>query len=107
MDTNRPVTRIFGAAPECSSGPRVLLMFLLGAGIICVTALCAAQAPAAKASSASAVHADFVGSDVCASCHEEVSKKFASNPHTRMALMPGNHAGVTCENCHGAGSEHV
>ena len=21
--------------------------------------------------------------------------------------MPGNHAGVTCENCHGAGSEHV
>ncbi len=21
--------------------------------------------------------------------------------------MPGNHEGVTCENCHGAGSEHV
>jgi DmsE family decaheme c-type cytochrome len=84
-------------------------MLLLGAGMICATAL-VAQAPAAKASNApanGAAHADFVGSDTCATCHDEVSKKFASNPHTKMADMPGNHPGVTCENCHGAGSEHV
>src|SRR5580658_3531442 len=98
MHTNRPVTRMFGAVPRKLSGPRVFLMSLLGAGMVCVTALCAAQEPAAKASNAPAnwaAHADFVGSDTCASCHEEVSKKFASNPHTRMTLMPGNHAGVT------------
>jgi DmsE family decaheme c-type cytochrome len=85
-------------------------MFLLGASILWATALGAAQAPAAKASNApsnGAAHADFVGSDTCASCHDEVSKKFASNPHTKMALMHGNASGVTCENCHGAGSEHV
>ncbi len=110
MHTNRPVTRIFGAAPKCLSGLRVFLMFLLGAGLLWATALGAAQAPAAKASNApapAAAHADFVGSDTCATCHDEVSKKFASNPHQKMLLMPGNHEGVTCENCHGAGSEHV
>jgi predicted CXXCH cytochrome family protein len=110
MHTNRPVTRIFAAAPSNLSGLRVFFMFLLGASMICATALCAAQAPAATASAAPAVapaHAEFVGADTCASCHEEVVKKFASNPHTKMALMPGNHAGITCENCHGAGSEHV
>ena len=110
MHTNRPVTRIFGAAPKCFSGLRVFLMFLLGAGILWATALGAAQAPAAKASNAPAngtAHADFVGSDTCATCHSEVSKKFESNPHTKMADMPGNHPGVTCENCHGAGGEHV
>ena len=101
---------MFGAAPGKLSGLRVLLMFLLGASILWATALGAAQAPAAKASNApsnGAAHADFVGSDTCASCHDEVSKKFASNPHTKMALMHGNASGVTCENCHGAGSEHV
>jgi DmsE family decaheme c-type cytochrome len=100
---------MFGAALGGFSGLRVFLMLLLGAGMICATAL-AAQAPAAKASNApstGAAHADFVGSDTCASCHEEVSKSFATNPHTKMSLMHGNATGVTCENCHGAGSEHV
>jgi DmsE family decaheme c-type cytochrome len=84
-------------------------MILLGAGTICVTAL-AAPPPGAQSSDASAkgaAHAEFVGADTCATCHEEVSKKFASNPHTKMALMHGNANGATCENCHGAGSEHV
>jgi DmsE family decaheme c-type cytochrome len=48
-----------------------------------------------------------LGSDTCATCHDEVSKKFASNPHTKMTEMHGNIAGVTCENCHGAGKGHV
>lgn len=49
---------------------------------------------------------DFVGSDVCASCHEAESKGFATNPHSKMVLMHGND-GVTCENCHGPGKAHV
>jgi DmsE family decaheme c-type cytochrome len=47
-----------------------------------------------------------VGADTCASCHEAESKGFSTNPHTKMMLMHGS-TGVTCENCHGAGSEHV
>jgi len=81
---------------------------MLGASILCATAL-AAPAPKGKqdvAPAKAAVSSDFVGSETCATCHEEVSKKFADNPHTKMAEMHGG-TGVTCENCHGAGKAHV
>ena len=113
MHTDRPVTRLSnGAALGNCPGLRVFLMFLLGAGMFCATAL-AAPPPGSKAQAAPAAqaapssHAEFVGTDTCATCHAEVAKSFATNPHTKMALMHGNAAGVTCENCHGAGSEHV
>jgi DmsE family decaheme c-type cytochrome len=48
---------------------------------------------------------DFVGSDVCATCHADVAKKFSSNPHSKLALLHG--AGATCESCHGGGKAHV
>ncbi len=97
------------AVPGKSRGLRVFLMGLLGAGMLCATALAAppAGAKAQDAQAKGAAHAEFVGADTCATCHEEVSKNFATNPHTKMALMHGNANGVTCENCHGAGSEHV
>src|SRR5277367_2864918 len=50
--------------------------------------------------------ADFVGSETCAACHEDLSKKFSSNPHWKLALTHGGN-GVTCEACHGPGKEHV
>lgn len=83
-------------------------MVLLAAGLTCASALAAppAGAKGQEAQAKGAVHAEFVGTDTCATCHEEVSKGFATNPHSKMALMPGS-KGVTCENCHGAGSEHV
>jgi DmsE family decaheme c-type cytochrome len=85
-------------------------MLMLGAGMICATVL-AAQAPGDKPAGApqakDAAPGDFVGSETCATCHEEVAKKFADNPHAKMVLMRGNAAGVTCENCHGAGKAHV
>jgi DmsE family decaheme c-type cytochrome len=83
-------------------------MLLLGAGLLSVTALAAPPAGAngQSAAAAPASHAEFVGADTCASCHEEVVKGFATNPHTKMVEMHGS-TGVTCENCHGAGSEHV
>lgn len=55
---------------------------------------------------AAADPADFVGSDVCATCHAEVAKKFGSSPHSKLALMHGGQ-GATCESCHGGGKAHV
>ena len=82
-------------------------MFILGILILSSYALAApgtkpASVPAEKQAAAS----DFVGSETCATCHDEVSKGFASNPHQKMALMHGN-SGITCDNCHGAGKAHV
>jgi DmsE family decaheme c-type cytochrome len=59
-----------------------------------------------QAATGQASSAEFVGSEACGACHEEVAKGFASNPHTKMAQMHGQN-GVTCENCHGPGREHV
>lgn len=100
---------MFGADPGWLSGLRVSLMVLLGAGALSVTALAAppSAAKSAQEPSKGATHAEFVGSETCASCHEQVTKNFATNPHSKMALMHGNANGATCENCHGAGSEHV
>ncbi len=65
------------------------------------------QTPAgAKVSQTAPATGDFVGQEVCATCHEEAAKGFASNPHTKMAEMHGK-TGVTCEGCHGPGKAHV
>jgi DmsE family decaheme c-type cytochrome len=81
---------------------------MLGAGLLCATAF-GAPAPGAKQAGAQAkdtTPANYVGAETCATCHEEVSKGFANNPHTKIALEHGK-AGVTCEGCHGAGKAHV
>lgn len=46
----------------------------------------------------------FVGSDTCKTCHEDVYKKqFETTPHFKTTLG-GQHG---CESCHGPGSAHV
>jgi len=87
-------------------------MLILGAGVLCATAVGAQAQKAVSASKAVATQAkeaspgDFVGSETCATCHEEVSKGFASNPHSKLALEHGG-TSSTCESCHGAGKAHV
>ncbi len=107
MHGNRPVTRRFGAAPGKLRGLRVLSTILLGAGVVCATALAAPGANSSAGAARDAAHAQYVGAETCASCHEEVANAFATNPHAKMALLHGNAKGITCENCHGAGSAHV
>ena len=109
MNKSRPVAKFpNGAIPRKSPGLRACLTLILGAVFFCAYSL-AAPAPGAKATSAQvkdAAPADFVGSETCASCHEEVTKGFISNPHSKLALAHGKN-GVTCENCHGAGKAHA
>lgn len=91
----------------------------IGTGIACLVLLAGfagtrpaqaaggGQQPAATSQQqAAATPAQYVGQDTCATCHEDVVKNFAGNPHSRLAL---EHAGkgVTCESCHGPGSAHV
>ena len=123
MHKNEPVPQSpIGAAPGNLPGLRACLTLMLGAGIFCASALSspatkpvptsqavAAQPAAAHAAPASAAAASpntYVGGEVCATCHEEVSKKFAGNPHTKLAAQHGA-AGVNCEGCHGPGGDHV
>jgi DmsE family decaheme c-type cytochrome len=108
MINQRPVTRLpICAAPDLWPGLRVFLILMLAVGFLSAMAL-AAPAPQSKAAApaAAALPAGYVGSETCATCHEAVAKGFESNPHTKMALQHGS-AGVTCENCHGAGQAHV
>ena len=109
MHRDGPVTQLpIDAVPGKRPGLRACWMFLLGAGMLCVPVLAApawAEKPA-TAQTKDTAPADYVGAETCATCHEEVAKGFASNPHTKMALMHGK-SGITCENCHGAGKAHV
>jgi DmsE family decaheme c-type cytochrome len=46
----------------------------------------------------------YVGSDTCKTCHEDVYKKqFENTPHFKTTLKDGH----GCESCHGPGSAHV
>ena len=100
------------AGPEIISGLHAIFFFTLSAGLVCVAAY-AVPAPQAQTAAANAesqvkpISAEgFVGSAVCATCHEEIVKGFTDNPHARQPQMHAEKGG-TCESCHGAGKAHV
>ena len=104
MQMNGPVFLLKAAVPRRWPGLRAHLLFLLGAMAFCAVGF-AAPRNGAQATGQS-LGPDFAGSEICATCHEEVAKGFADNPHVKMAQMHGK-SGVTCENCHGPGKAHA
>ena len=118
MHGDGSVTRLpIGEAPGKRPGLRACLMLVLGASILCATALATSapraepiakttEAKTAATQTKDSAPGDFVGAEVCATCHEAEAKGFADNAHSKLALEHGK-TGVTCEACHGAGRAHV
>ncbi len=49
----------------------------------------------------------YVGSDACKTCHEDIYKGFETTPHWRTNFQPGGPPNHGCEACHGPGKAHV
>ena len=67
-----------------------------------------AAAQATESKPADNKPAEYIGSEMCAACHEDISKAFSKNPHH--AVDTDKHRGFetkACESCHGPASKHM
>lgn len=76
----------------------VSLTFILSGVIILLPSLRAKEA---------AAQANYMGSETCMECHEEVGKAFQKTIHGRLAEFELKGQVGGCESCHGPGSAHV
>jgi predicted CXXCH cytochrome family protein len=51
--------------------------------------------------------AEFVGSDACDACHNEITRDFKTATHARLTAQGDNAKEMGCETCHGPGSLHI
>lgn len=52
------------------------------------------------------VDAEFVGSESCAQCHEQITRDFHTASHALLQAKGKNASEMGCEACHGPGSKH-
>ena len=68
----------------------------------------AQQGTSAPAPSSADKPADFVGSEMCQVCHEDIYKAFQKNPHHQVeGDKKRGFENRACESCHGPASKHV
>lgn len=87
--------------------PRCRYGLLFGVAMVCAIAMSAQSGEANADRQQDMQQASIESSDsaTCASCHKEVVRDFANNPHSRSARIPGG-KDLTCESCHGPGKAH-
>ncbi len=51
--------------------------------------------------------AEFVGSEACDACHNEITRDFRTATHARLTAKGDNAKEMGCESCHGPGSKHI
>src|SRR3984885_9014291 len=68
-----------------------------------------AQPPApAVPASTPAAPSDYVGSEACGTCHEDIYNAFQKNPHKLVDTQKRRGwEGKACESCHGPGGKHA
>lgn len=66
------------------------------------------EAPAQAAAPADNTPAEYVGSETCQTCHEDIFNAFQKNPH-HLVETDRKYKAVknACESCHGPGSKHA
>jgi len=86
-----------------------LLLPLLLLTVIQVQARNAEQSAAqTSAASQTKESGQYVGSETCKGCHEDIFKATERTPHYKMGFQPGAPGkGMSCEACHGPGAAHV
>jgi len=105
---NRSLSRKLREALTRPEGrlPRILLLLLsalVGLGVVS----CASMSQTQIVPPPQIPGATFVGSDACATCHQDISKGFVTATHFRLKAPGDNAKNIGCESCHGAGSIHV
>ena len=82
------------------AGQGLLLVLLL----ILVSPAASGKTEETKAKPAENESSQYVGSETCQGCHEDIYKKgFTATPHYKTRLQKGH----GCESCHGPGAAHV
>jgi predicted CXXCH cytochrome family protein len=81
----------------CAGGSIALTAILLSCSTTTRTILAPPSIPGAT----------YVGSSECATCHEDITRDFATASHARLKAPGDNAKDAGCESCHGPGSLHV
>ena len=88
---------------------RYAFLMLLGVALFGWALSAGAEASDAgnAARPAAAEHSQYVGSDTCKSCHEDLFQQFMTTPHGHAGRAHNPSGAEGCESCHGPGKAHV